>query len=226
MTSPHGRPPTTRSSQRRAFSARVVMGAPHPVILYADDGEVLLINETWSAITGYQREDIPNIDTWVEKAHGDRKHTVTTGRRVPSPPMCLCVMSSRWYPVIADLRVVVAPRRRPHTGSLGGAPPTPPGRERSSLGWKSVVGGLPCGDVIEQKGGGGGSPDSSRSGRSRSSTSMRRPPLAYTAPALAIPLRRNPLGPCKRLPRLTAPVLYRRRRNGFSRISSSLHPGS
>ena len=63
-----------RASEERF--RRVVMGAPHPVILYADDGEVLLINETWSAITGYQREDIPNIDTWVEKAHGDRKHTV------------------------------------------------------------------------------------------------------------------------------------------------------
>jgi PAS domain S-box-containing protein len=48
--------------------------APFPVILYAEDGEILLVSKTWSDITGYTPEDIPNIEVWIQKAYGEKKN--------------------------------------------------------------------------------------------------------------------------------------------------------
>ncbi len=55
---------------------RVATEAPYPVILFAEDGEILLINRQWTRITGYQQDELPDIDTWTEKAYGERKHQV------------------------------------------------------------------------------------------------------------------------------------------------------
>ncbi|MBE9077892.1 PAS domain S-box protein [Romeria aff. gracilis LEGE 07310] len=56
---------------RRAF-----VGAPFPIIIYAEDGEVLQISHGWTDLSGYALAEIPTIDDWTEKAYGSRKGLV------------------------------------------------------------------------------------------------------------------------------------------------------
>ena len=52
---------------------RAVLDAPMPTMLHAEDGEVVLINHTWTELTGYTLAEIPTIAAWTEKACGDSK---------------------------------------------------------------------------------------------------------------------------------------------------------
>lgn len=45
--------------------------APLPMIVYAEDWEVLQVNHAWTDITGYSFVDIPTVDVWTEKAYGE-----------------------------------------------------------------------------------------------------------------------------------------------------------
>lgn len=65
---------TLRASEER-FS-RAVTGAPFPIMIHAEDGEVLQINKAWEDITGYTAKDLPTIFDWTEKACDERKETV------------------------------------------------------------------------------------------------------------------------------------------------------
>ncbi|KAB8321131.1 PAS domain S-box protein [Tolypothrix campylonemoides VB511288] len=56
---------------------RAVMYSPLPIMIHAEDGEVLQINHVWTDITGYKPEDIPTIAKWTERAYGERKEFVT-----------------------------------------------------------------------------------------------------------------------------------------------------
>ncbi|SFS29766.1 PAS domain-containing hybrid sensor histidine kinase/response regulator [Lutibacter maritimus] len=47
---------------------RAIMASPFPTMIYADDGEVLTINEAWEQLTGYSLKDIPTIVDWINKA--------------------------------------------------------------------------------------------------------------------------------------------------------------
>jgi len=47
--------------------------APIPIMLRADDGEVLKISRRWTEITGYTIQDIPTINDWTTKAYGADK---------------------------------------------------------------------------------------------------------------------------------------------------------
>ena len=49
---------------------RAIEGAPIPVIMHAEDGEVLQISRTWTELTGYTPEDIPTFDAWLNRASG------------------------------------------------------------------------------------------------------------------------------------------------------------
>jgi PAS domain S-box-containing protein len=53
---------------------RAVMNAPFPMMIHAEDGEVVLINHIWTELTGYTHDEIPTLADWTEKAYGDRKH--------------------------------------------------------------------------------------------------------------------------------------------------------
>ncbi len=55
---------------------RVVFEAPIPIMIHAEDGEVLEVNKVWSEITGYTRADIPTTQIWTEKAYGLRAREV------------------------------------------------------------------------------------------------------------------------------------------------------
>ncbi|MBI1387071.1 MAG: PAS domain S-box protein [bacterium] len=43
--------------------------APFPAMIYAEDGEVLLVNQAWTDLSGYQHDDIPTIHDWTHKAY-------------------------------------------------------------------------------------------------------------------------------------------------------------
>jgi PAS domain S-box-containing protein len=63
-----------RESEERFRSA--VLYSPLPIMLHAEDGEVIAINHSWSDLSGYSPTDIRTIADWTEKAYGSRQETV------------------------------------------------------------------------------------------------------------------------------------------------------
>lgn len=49
---------------------RAVTYAAFPMMIQAEDGEVVLINKAWEEITGYTLAEIPTISDWMAKAYG------------------------------------------------------------------------------------------------------------------------------------------------------------
>jgi len=65
---------TLRESESRL--RRAIETAPIPIMLHAEDGEVVMISQAWTEITGYTRADIPNTAAWTERAYAERKQLV------------------------------------------------------------------------------------------------------------------------------------------------------
>ncbi len=63
-----------KNNNQRLYST--IANAPIPIIVHAEDGEILQINQVWTELTGYTLEDIPTIADWTEKAYGKRKKIV------------------------------------------------------------------------------------------------------------------------------------------------------
>ncbi|MEX0928084.1 MAG: PAS domain S-box protein [Balneolales bacterium] len=69
---------------------RIFQNAPIPIIIHADDGEVLQINNTWMDLTGYTMEDASVFKTWLSQAYGigrnifkdSIKHLFTNGQKI------------------------------------------------------------------------------------------------------------------------------------------------
>lgn len=55
---------------------RAILDSPLPIILHAEDGEIVLINAAWTELSGYDFTEIPTVNTWLEKAYGERKELV------------------------------------------------------------------------------------------------------------------------------------------------------
>lgn len=55
---------------------RATIDAPHPMIIHAEDGEILSVNRAWTELSGYTREDIPTIRAWTKKAYGKARDQV------------------------------------------------------------------------------------------------------------------------------------------------------
>nr|MBA3651760.1 PAS domain S-box protein [Chthoniobacterales bacterium] len=49
---------------------RAIQEAPIPVIMQAEDGQVLQISRAWTELTGYTAEEIPTFEAWVNRAYG------------------------------------------------------------------------------------------------------------------------------------------------------------
>jgi len=49
---------------------RAIEEAPIPVIMHAEDGQVLQISRTWTDLTGFTREEIPTFEGWLTRAYG------------------------------------------------------------------------------------------------------------------------------------------------------------
>ena len=57
-----------RASEERF--RRATAEAPFPIMIHAEDGEVLALSRAWSELSGYSLADIPTTETWMEKAYG------------------------------------------------------------------------------------------------------------------------------------------------------------
>jgi PAS domain S-box-containing protein len=55
---------------------RAVVNAPFPIVIHAEDGEVVHISQAWTELSGYTADEIPTIAAWAEKAYGAAKNTV------------------------------------------------------------------------------------------------------------------------------------------------------
>lgn len=47
---------------------KAIEDAPIPIIMHAEDGEVLQVSKTWTILTGYKLEDIRTFDEWTTEA--------------------------------------------------------------------------------------------------------------------------------------------------------------
>ena len=63
-----------RDSEARFRHA--VIDAPIPILLHAEDGEILLASKTLYDLTGFCSEDIPNMESWAAQAFGKPAHEV------------------------------------------------------------------------------------------------------------------------------------------------------
>ncbi|WP_324719377.1 PAS domain S-box protein [Salinimicrobium sp. HB62] len=50
--------------------------APFPILIHAEDGQVIKVNSSWTRLTGYKERDIPTIARWTKKAYGTEKKTI------------------------------------------------------------------------------------------------------------------------------------------------------
>ena len=57
-----------RASEQRF--RRAIEDAPFPIMIHAEDGEVLQISSTWTELTGYIHSDIPTVYSWAQRAYG------------------------------------------------------------------------------------------------------------------------------------------------------------
>ncbi|MBK8478835.1 MAG: PAS domain S-box protein [Opitutaceae bacterium] len=55
---------------------RAVLDAPIPILLHAEDGQILQASQSWYETTGYAPEELRTIADWTERAYGERKETV------------------------------------------------------------------------------------------------------------------------------------------------------
>ncbi|MEO0534024.1 MAG: PAS domain S-box protein [Cyanobacteria bacterium P01_A01_bin.123] len=55
---------------------QAIANAPLPIMIHAEDGEVLQINSTWTELTGYTHSDIPTLQDWTQQAYGERAASV------------------------------------------------------------------------------------------------------------------------------------------------------
>jgi PAS domain S-box-containing protein len=63
-----------RLSQERL--ERSIRDAPVPVMIHAEDGEVIQISREWERVTGYSIDVIPTTADWTERAYGSRAELV------------------------------------------------------------------------------------------------------------------------------------------------------
>jgi PAS domain S-box-containing protein len=58
---------------------RAIVHAPIPLMIHAEDGEVIQINQAWTEETGYIHSDIPTTADWTAKAYGERRELMKEG---------------------------------------------------------------------------------------------------------------------------------------------------
>ncbi len=68
---------TLRESEDRL--RRGVVHAPFPIMLHAEDGEVMIISDTWSELTGYSHAELPTVKAWTHLAYGAGAEPVREG---------------------------------------------------------------------------------------------------------------------------------------------------
>lgn len=61
------------SAENEARFRQALTDAPVPIMLLAEDGEVVLLNGMWTKLTGYTVIDIPTVRDWLVRAYGEDK---------------------------------------------------------------------------------------------------------------------------------------------------------
>lgn len=64
-----------KQSEARFRSA--VMNSPYPIMLHAEGGEVLLVNKSWTDISGYRQEEVPTIEAWTKAAYRENAKRIS-----------------------------------------------------------------------------------------------------------------------------------------------------
>jgi PAS domain S-box-containing protein len=62
---------------------QAITEAPFPIMLHAEDGEVLQVNQRWVALSGYDSEAIPTIEAWAQRTCGAGKAEALSRLRSP-----------------------------------------------------------------------------------------------------------------------------------------------
>ena len=57
---------------------RAIADAPIPVLLHAEDGEILALSRALTEITGYEPDELPTLDAWIEAAYGAGEYAEQT----------------------------------------------------------------------------------------------------------------------------------------------------
>jgi PAS domain S-box-containing protein len=52
---------------------RVIEESPFPIMIFAEDGEVIRLSRSWTEITGYTKDEIPTIAKWTKMAYGKQE---------------------------------------------------------------------------------------------------------------------------------------------------------
>ncbi|PRY51551.1 PAS domain S-box-containing protein [Arcticibacter pallidicorallinus] len=60
---------------------QAIQDAPIPIIMHAEDGEVLQLSRTWTELTGFTLADISNFDLWLSTAYGQGADEVRSHMR-------------------------------------------------------------------------------------------------------------------------------------------------
>ena len=50
---------------------RAIEDAPVPIVMLAEDGQMLQVSKSWAELTGYSREETPTLEAWLDRAYGD-----------------------------------------------------------------------------------------------------------------------------------------------------------
>ncbi|WP_299407775.1 PAS domain S-box protein [Acaryochloris sp. IP29b_bin.148] len=91
---------------------RAIEDAPFPIMIYAEDGEVLQLNTTWTESTGYTHADIPTTDDWALKAFGEKTNASNWEKgefsiHAHDGQVCLWQFSSAWLDTLPDGRRII-----------------------------------------------------------------------------------------------------------------------
>ncbi len=55
---------------------RAVLNAPLPIMIHAENGEVILISRAWTELTGYTSEEMTTISKWLEQANSEMSEQI------------------------------------------------------------------------------------------------------------------------------------------------------
>jgi two-component system sensor histidine kinase/response regulator len=57
--------------QNEARYREAINDAPIPIMLHAEDGQVILVNRLWLKLTGYARAELSSVEAWIATAFGE-----------------------------------------------------------------------------------------------------------------------------------------------------------
>lgn len=76
---------TERERAREALEAsearfrQAIVSSPFPILLHAEDGEILQVSQSWCELSGYPLEELRTVRDWTERAYRERQGWVQQG---------------------------------------------------------------------------------------------------------------------------------------------------